>query len=376
MLTDYARQPVELGAALNIDDLTEATSLFVRAIAGRRDLPERLAKMALTFQDRDKLRGDARLLAKAARKLAPNDFRIRVLTEWLTRKEAPLWHFGIIHDRIRNETYARALERFVQPGMTVFEIGTGTGLLAMLAARAGAKHVYTCERRADVAQAARAIIARNGLADRITVIAKDAHVVELGKDIPERADLFVAEIVDNSLLGEAVLPLTELARERFLTKEAILLPRHVAAMGCLASGKGHHEEYRMESALGFDLTPFNCFTPTEIYAHTGGGEAEMLSEPVELIGFDLHQDAPSEESRKLALRATQSGRVEAVMRWLRLDFGDDIVFENRPPQCSSWLPTLHILPEDHNVKPGDEVEVEVFHNHEQLFLIPPSQATE
>jgi len=58
---------------------------------------------------------------------------MRYLTHRAVRKSAPEWHFNIVQDSLRNETYARALNRFVRPGMLVLEIGTGTGLLAMLA---------------------------------------------------------------------------------------------------------------------------------------------------------------------------------------------------------------------------------------------------
>ncbi|NEX18408.1 MAG: hypothetical protein C1943_17845 [Halochromatium sp.] len=254
--------------------------------------------------------------------------------------------------------------------MIVFEIGAGTGLLAMLAARAGAAHVYSCERRADVAEAARAIIAHNSLSDRITVIAKDAHDLRLGEDLPQRADLFVAEIVDNSLLGEQVLPLTELARARFLTPDAILLPRTVSAMGALVSGHGHWQDYRMDQVMGFDLSPFNRFTPVEINAGKGGGELELLTEAVELARFDLHQDAPAEARHEVHLIAQQAGRAEALLRWLQLDFGDGITFENRPPQRSSWDPHLHLLPEARWLDAGAVCAMTVSHNRERLFLWP------
>jgi hypothetical protein len=58
--------------------------------------------------------------------------------------------------------------------------------------------------------------------------------MQLGEDIPERADIFVAEIVDNGLLTEFVLPLTEPARRKFLKPEC----PGVAARGDLALGKG------------------------------------------------------------------------------------------------------------------------------------------
>lgn len=350
--------------------LSPEAEAFVRAIADQPDLAERLARMARVFRQRERRR-DSVLLAQAARRLAPEDARIRVLTDWLLRHEAPLWHFGIIHDRPRNETYARALQHWVRPGMTVFEIGTGTGLLAMLAARAGADHVYTCERRADVAEAARDIIARNGLAERITVIAKDAHALRLGVDVPARCDLFVAEIVDNTLLGEDVLPLTELARERFLVPDAPLLPRRVSAIGALVESTEIAEASRMDTALGFDLTPFNRFSPTEISAGKGGGNARLLSDAIELIGFDLAEDTPALETpRRLRLVASDAGRAEGVMRWLRLDFGAGIVFENPPPQRSSWFPSVHLLPAPRALEPGDEVLLDLQHDRARLYLTP------
>ena len=118
--------------------------------------------------------------------------------------------------------------------------------------------------------AARDIIARNGFADRVTVIGKDAHALQLGVDLPERADPFAAEILDNTLLGEGVLPLTELARLKFLKPGAMLLPHTVSAMGYLLGGAGHRHLYRMGTVMGFDLTPFNRFTPVELNAGKGG----------------------------------------------------------------------------------------------------------
>jgi hypothetical protein len=358
-----------LSQVLDTDALSPAARTFTGALFERPDLPERLAKMALMFRDK-KQKQDARLLARAARALVPADFRIRILTEWLDRHEAPLWHFSIIHDEVRNETYAQALNHFVKPGMTVFEIGTGTGILAMLAVRAGASHVYTCERRNEVAAAAQAIIERNGMSDQITVIAKDAYDIQLGVDLPERADLFVAEIVDIGLLGEYVLPLTELARERFLKPAAILLPRHISAIGCLVSGRGHHEKYRMSSAMGFDLTPFNRFTPAVINTGMGGGDLETLSEPETILRFDLTEDALKEASQPLQLKVNRSGSAEAVLRWLHLDFGEGIVYENGPPRRSCWWPLLHILPDPRPVVAGDTVDFEVYHTRSEVFLIP------
>ena len=61
-----------------------------------------------------------------------------------------VWHFDMMSDLKRNDAYERALIAAVKPGSIVLDIGTGSGLLAMMAARAGAKHVYACEMNPDV----------------------------------------------------------------------------------------------------------------------------------------------------------------------------------------------------------------------------------
>ena len=83
----------------------------------------------------------------------------------------------MVRDEARNAAYDAALRRAVTPGMRVLEIGTGSGLLAMMAARAGARHVYTCEVVPQIAQAAREIVARNGYAERITVLDKHSNAI-------------------------------------------------------------------------------------------------------------------------------------------------------------------------------------------------------
>ncbi len=50
---------------------------------------------------------------------------------------AAAWHYDMLHDRQRNAAYAAGLQRVVQPGDIVLDIGCGSGLLSLLAARAG-----------------------------------------------------------------------------------------------------------------------------------------------------------------------------------------------------------------------------------------------
>ncbi len=117
----------------------------------------------------------------------------------------PVWHFAMMNDAPRNQAYATAIEALV-PGRRVLEIGTGAGLLAMIAARANAASVMTCEQVPLVADAARDVIERNGLSNEIRVIAKTSLMIDAERDLDGKADLLVTEIFSSDLLAERVLP--------------------------------------------------------------------------------------------------------------------------------------------------------------------------
>ncbi|MEM6905872.1 MAG: 50S ribosomal protein L11 methyltransferase [Pseudomonadota bacterium] len=122
--------------------------------------------------------------AMALRAANPTDRLIWVLTDPLFYTQVPSWHWRMVADRARNRAYERAIRASLTPGMTVLEIGTGAGLLAMMAARAGAGHVFTIEENPLMAETARRTIAANGLAERITVIEASSQAVEVGRELP------------------------------------------------------------------------------------------------------------------------------------------------------------------------------------------------
>jgi len=70
----------------------------------------------------------------------------------------------------RNAAYDAALKNAMRPGMRVLDIGSGTGLLALVAARAGAERVYSCEMNPAVADAAREIVELNGYSGKVQIL--------------------------------------------------------------------------------------------------------------------------------------------------------------------------------------------------------------
>ena len=75
----------------------------------------------------------------------------------------------MLDDDRRTEAYLAALTKAVRPEDVVLDIGTGTGVLAVAAARAGARHVYAVE-ATDIADVAERVFTANGVGDRVTLI--------------------------------------------------------------------------------------------------------------------------------------------------------------------------------------------------------------
>src|SRR5687768_18330237 len=95
-------------------------------------------------------------------------------------------------DAARVEGFARAIAQVVRPGDVVLDVGTGTGILAILAAKAGARRVYAID-RSGVVELARAHVAANGVGDVDEVIRGSLEQLQL----PEPPRVIVGEQLGN-----------------------------------------------------------------------------------------------------------------------------------------------------------------------------------
>ena len=139
--------------------------------------------------------------------------------------EAPAIHVEMLDDRLRTTAFLRAIEEVVQPGDVVVDVGTGTGVLALGAARRGAKRVYAVEESA-IADAAEGVVASNGLSERVRIVRGRSTQIEL----PEKADVLVSEMLGHDPLAEQLLPVFADARRRLLHEGARTIPEQLSVL--------------------------------------------------------------------------------------------------------------------------------------------------
>ena len=359
------------GAVLNAAGRQDAAiAAFERALAQRPDYPDALNNLGVTYRDQRKF--DAAVAAfRRAIALRPDYTQAKSNLRSAYHDVVPAWHFAMMDDAKRNAAFETAIRR-AAGGKRVLDVGTGAGLLAMMAARAGAAHVTSCETVGIVAERARQIIAANGLAEKITVIAKPSTELVMGADLNQPAEVLITETLASGIVGEGVLQSLEHAHANLLAPDAAVIPRAGSVMGYLAGGGRLSGLLFVDRVAGFDLSAFNDFAPSRLPVSFNGVPHHAMSADTEFGRFDFRQRQFPAANTPVGVEASLSGPCAGVLQWIRLELDEATRYENRPTLdtefCGHWTHMLHRFPHLVPVKPGEFVPVMFHHDRSQISL--------
>lgn len=278
-----------------------------------------------------------------ALRIEPGSDAARAAYNQVIQAVVPRWHFNMLNDQWRNESYDAAIRNTVDETATVLDIGSGSGLLAMMAARAGAKMTYSCEMNTTIADLAKRVVSANGYGQSVKIIGKKSNDLLPGVDLPERADVLITETLDSGLLGEGILPIIIDAKERLLVENARIIPRGAKIYGALLESRKIWDLNYVNTAAGFDVGLFNTFSTAgsfpvrlERFPH------KFLTEAVEICQFDFMYGSLEPRNFKIPVATVQSGLCHAIAYWFDLYLDEKICYSTSPLNSKShWKQAIY-----------------------------------
>lgn len=308
---------------------------------------------------------------KKALELSPGNESVREALSWIYKRFVPEWHMSMIANSVRNQAFEQALAKVVKPESIVFDIGAGSGLLAMMAARQGAELVYTCELSQVMADMAQEIILKNGYQNQVTL-----YPLKSTSLTPEhfrgKPNILVSEIVDAGLIGEHAIPTIRHALKELCDESCTIIPSRAEIIGKLVSIPELRAVNPVQKIEGFDFTPFDQFrVPNEyLVDNLTKYDYKSLTESIDMMVYDFYnlgEPIPNHQRKEkyFDLEIDNTGILDACAFWFKLWLDDDIMITTDPDgevKHHCWNQAIYFFEEKHEVAKGQKVRIKMSYN--------------
>jgi protein arginine N-methyltransferase 1 len=269
-------------------------------------------------------------------------------------------HDQMLADRVRTENYWRAIEKHVNEGDVVVDLGTGTGVLALFAAKQGAE-VHAIE-HGPILAAARAVAAANGI-DNI-----EFHPVHSGRfELPGKVDTILHEQIGEAAYDERVVENIADLRDRLLKPGGKILPHQLNLyIEPVQLGEGMRVPFVWEQNLhGIDFSAVKDLAePSHRYLYRVTHPfpfGQLLCEPRPVVEIDLLSAGPADLPKRITYerKATKDGWFDGYCVYLSTAFDEEIGFDTSPtsPYTHWGAPFLRVSPRQ--VEAGETIRLDL-----------------
>lgn len=273
-------------------------------------------------------------------------------------------HFGIheemLKDTVRTKSYQNAIcnNSFLIKDKIVLDVGAGTGILSLFAAKTGAKHVYALE-CSDIADTAKEIVRANGYEDVITVIKGKVEDIELPVD---KVDVIISEWMGYFLLYESMLDTVLYARDKWLVPGGVILPDKTSLYLCAIEDAEYKQEKigYWDSVYGFDMSVIKKQAMLEPLVDSVDPEQIVTNACVlKTIDISNMQQAETTFSAPFRLVAQRNDHIHALVAYFDVLFTKChkvVGFSTGPrARATHWKQTVLYLEEALMITEGEEV---------------------
>ncbi len=247
------------------------------------------------------------------------------------------YHAALVGDEPRTRAFFRAIESAVTPGCRVLDVGTGTGILALHAARLGAEVVAVEE--SDMFDYARAMARANNA----SIDFRHGNVKTLAPDAIAPVDVIVSEMIGNILLEEEIIPIFAAAR-RFLKPGGRLIPSRVRfhAAPCFSERVDQASAFWRTPHFDLDWSPLAaCMDHHPLLDREP--HAALIGPGVPLPWIELAEATDDRHAATVLLTPDRDAVLNAVMIWWEAELAPGIVLSQAPADAwpgQHWFRTL------------------------------------
>jgi hypothetical protein len=242
-------------------------------------------------------------------------------------------HVSFLNDDTRVAAYGRAIAATVKPGDVVLDLGAGTGVMGLLACRAGASRVYAIE-GGGMVEIVRRIARANGFEERIVCL----HGASTEIELPERADLAIADQAGPFGIGGGLFATFDDARRRLLKPHGTTIPSRIDLSVGLAECPELWAtvEFWDERPLGFDVSAMHDLARNAGY-ETYFTPSQLLSETACVLSFNLAQPCAGPTSGNATLTARRSGTLHGICGCFSAELAPGVSISNSPLDAASAI---------------------------------------
>ncbi len=236
----------------------------------------------------------------------------------------------MLADAARVSAFRQALAAVIEPDAVVVDLGAGTGLLSVLACRAGARRVYAIE-QGPIFGFAREIIRASGFGDRIVLV----RGLSMDISLPEPADVLVTETIGVAGFDEGILGSLLDARRRFLRPDAppqAVVPRRIRVWAAPVTAPALHEQFVgswREGLAGIDASPLRAWAAQHLHI-VSADSATFAAPPRAIVDVDLAAMQQASVAGQEVFTVAHPALVHGFALWFDAELTEGIAISNAP----------------------------------------------
>lgn len=243
-------------------------------------------------------------------------------------------HETLLRDRVRNAAFYKALEKTVKPGDFVLDIGAGTGVWAIAAAKLGAKRVVAIDADELMIGVIKILAAEHGVTKRVEAIWGNSFDVNLAREF----DVVVSETIGYLGYDENIVAVMHDARKRFLKDGGRLIPETISLYA--AAGHLKVRQNKIPESVPFDfdeLAKLNLNSPRVLKR---ASDIKLLTKPVRLVETDLRKavEQPLLEDLSAIWEVSNAANANCIALWVESRLTRGVRLSTR--RTTSWQPTI------------------------------------